>query len=35
MAVSKLNLEEPTTVNLSLHRIRGVIPIVEISDQDN
>ena len=35
MAVNKLNLEEPTTVNLSMHRMRSGIPVVEISDQDN
>ena len=35
MAVGKLHLEEPTTVNPALHRMRGGIPVVEISDQDN
>ena len=35
VAVSKLYLQEPTTVNPALHRMRGGIPIVEISDQDN
>jgi len=35
MAVHKLHLEEPTTVNLSLHTMRSSIPVVEISDQDN
>src|SRR5690349_18707240 len=35
MAVTKLDLEEPTTVNLSSHRMGSVIPVVEISDQDN
>ena len=35
MAVSKLHLKEPTTVNPSLHRMRSGVPVVEISDQDN
>jgi len=35
MAVTKLHLEEPTTVNQSSHRMRIVIPVVEISYQDN
>ncbi len=35
MAVTKLHLEEPATVNLSSHRMRSVIPVVEISYQDN
>ena len=35
MAVSKLHLEEPTTVHLPLHRMRSGVPVVEISDQDN
>jgi len=35
MAVSELHLEEPTTVNPSLHRMRSGVPVVEISDQGN
>ena len=35
MAVSKLHLEEPRPINLSSHRMRSVIPVVEIPHQDN
>src|SRR5437016_6248957 len=35
MAVSKLHLEEPTTVHLPLHGMRSGIPVVEIADQEN
>jgi len=35
MAVRKVHLKEPRTVNLSSHRMRSVIPVVEISHQDN
>ena len=35
MAVSKVHLKEPRSINLPSHRMRGVIPVVEISHQDN
>jgi hypothetical protein len=35
MAVSKLHLEEPRPINLPSHRMRSVIPVVEISHKDN
>src|SRR5258708_17047434 len=35
VAVGKLHLEEPTTVNALLHGMRSGIPVVEISDQDD
>ena len=35
MAVRKVHLEEPRSINLPSHRMRSVIPVVEISHQDN
>ena len=35
MAVRKVNLKEPRSINLPSHRMRSVIPVVEISHHDN
>ncbi len=35
MAVRKVHLKEPSPINLPSHRMRSVIPVVEISHQDN
>jgi hypothetical protein len=35
MAVRKVDLKEPRPINLRLHRMRSVIPVIEISREDN
>ena len=35
MAMRKLHLKEPRSINLPSHRMRSVIPVVEISHKDN